>query len=589
MSEIELDDLTELEYITPPIHNLNIILKIVSIEQSKLQPEFNTLVREAILADQTGAIEAVFIGNGKNLQISDVILIKNASIIQIDKHQFKMLVKEEPEIIDTDIPIVNYDFIFNKNEDDLETTFDHDFELVQLIDMKNEGNKYSSRVQVVSEPVLKRKFSDTGIKQWVELFVGDETGRMLLIINDIGAVDLEICDEIEINNALLQYRMTFNGPELALFIDHFNKSVSIIKKLDKIYASKKIINYIEPELNFIEEIDELRRNLHLKCKILSIDPPIKKKIQEEFIDFSIARIGDSTGTILLKLWGIHATKFNSGDVIQIIGAFVSIDKWLTPPQKVLDIENNGRIELISQFTDFKVNKKDFSSLNNEELQDFLDLFEYSSIEDLEFNSKQNFIVKIIEKVAVAYPKYNNNVYKLEKFLIGDETGCIYLNLINNTKQFLPNDVLRLIRFTPKIRGTDICLEKNASSQIFQLPHDHIDNISDEILCIENEFTKIKDLELHGTYNIKCKVINLSPIFSFKDNNNNDHQFRHIELQDDTSSIKLVLFDDDINKIPSHFKDKIIEISQCYVSKYKSNLQLKLSPKYGRIKLLNNTT
>ncbi|MHA1268632.1 MAG: hypothetical protein ACTSPY_02490 [Candidatus Helarchaeota archaeon] len=588
MNKVDLDDIIELEQVKPPIDKLNIILKIIDIENPILNPNYNEITRDVILADRTGAIKALLIRVGKGLQIADVIAIKDAKIIQENKSEYKMIITKEPEIVDGNIPVINQELIFDDSdieENEIEIKMDH--EIIELNEMKKELFRYNIRVQVLTEPTINQKYLLGKLKKYVEIMVGDMTGCLPLIINDLDGLNLDICDEIEVYNALLDYRITNSGPELYLTIDNFKDQVLFIRKYDKIFTSRNQITIIEPELNYINEINEIRRKLHLKCEILSIDLPIKRKIQNEEIDYTTARVGDETGSILLKLWGNNATKFKRGDKIQILSGYVSIDRWTE--KKLLDIDSTGMIRSIQNLPDnFKVGTEDYSILTNDEYEEFLESFNYTTIEDIELDgNRYNFIVKIIESYTPIYlsDKTGMNSFKLEKFLVGDETGCVYLALINNQKIIRKGDVIRLFNFYTKIRGNDIFLETDRLGKVKIIENDVINKVSDEILCVEGEFTPINNIKTKGTYNLKAKVVNISPEIIFKGSDKKDHKFVKVELMDQTGNINLVLFDDQIKKIQDTL-NKYIEISNCYLDKYKSELHLKLT-KLGNIRIIEN--
>ncbi len=584
---MELAELSELQELGNFSRRFNLTLKIIKLSPPNMDYRYNEYIRSAVLADRSGAVNAKFIGVGNGLQVADVIYITGAKIIQDNNSKYELIIENEPELLSDDIPVIDENMIFDSSEYEDENEIRNkyqDIEFIELKEMKTESKRYNVKVQIISGPNIEQKYFLGKYDKFVEFIVGDNTGCMPLVFNDLNAIKLKPYDEIELYGAILGYRSCPTGSELYLMIEDFKSQVELIATHKDLYVSLERITHIESELNFIEEIDELKRNIHLKCKIISIDPPRKIKIQGEEIDYAIARIGDQTGTFLLKLWGNDAVKFLPGDKIQILSANVTIDKHLE--RKILEIDDKGIIRYTYDLPDnFVINDKDYSELTQDELEELYDSFEYINIDELEFdNIRRNYIVKILECYPPIYlmDKKRANSYKLERFLVGDSTGCVYLSLINNKISIKCDDVVRLLGFYARARGRDIYLETDSFGKVKILQNDSINEVSDEILFIEGEFTPINELKPTGNYNIKATVLNITPEYTFKNKDGSEHKFVYAKLEDQSGSIDLVLFDDQINKI-INMTGCTVEIYDCFLSTYKSKTQLKLG-KYGDIKI-----
>lgn len=567
--ELELDELR------PPQYEINMKLKIRNIEDQKFDYEYNKKTRHAVLADRTGSVRADFVEVGYALQVTDVINIENANLIDSGNGEFKMVIYQEPELLQEDIPVISEKYIFSKDEiiESEDEEFPQDYEIMLINEMKKEGVRYSLKGQILSDPKIEKKFQFGKYIQFVEVIFGDESGSIPLLINDLAAIRLELYEEIEIHDALLSYRSTKFGNELFLQLNNYKSDLIHLRKLKDVYANRKIISHIVPDLNHLDEVAELKRNLHLKCEILSKDEPRIIKRGGIPIEYTVARVADQTGNMLLKLWGNDAKKFNRGDFIQIIGAYKEFDRWLK--RNILDIDNNGVIRFTSGKLDI-IGDKNYSILSEEEYNEILDTYEYSDIIDIEFNGRKNFIIKVIEKTKEFYwTDPRGAEVKIEVYLVGDSTGCLYLDIFNDAYKLHPGDIIRCVGMRAKTKFHDIHIRTDYIGDIVKMNDDPIGKVSDDILQIELEFTPIEKLKENGRYNVKEKVSDISAEIEFKDKKGKKHKYMTVNLGEGENTIDLVLFDKDIEKFKEK-KGSIIGIFDCYVSKFNSKMQIKLN-------------
>ena len=133
---------------------------------------------------------------------------------------------------------------------------------------------------------------------------------------------------------------------------------------------------------------------------------------------------DPTGKIAIPLWNEDSEKVKVGDVIEIQNGYVSVFRG----QMQLNVGRFGSFQVITPPAEFITNLESSPSSSHDEHEPDTELVD---VEQLRVRTKRLrlcvFIKRKVEERTVR-TRIDGKNHRVATFLVGDATGCIYLNL-----------------------------------------------------------------------------------------------------------------------------------------------------------------
>jgi len=233
------------------------------------------------------------------------------------------------------------------------------------------------------------------------------------------------------------------------------------------------------------------------------------------------------------------------------------------------ITDDGALLLIAKELKVELKKENADAISNIEVK----------ISDISLGMKNIVLVGRIRDVnkIFNFTKNDGSEGFVGSFSIQDESGEIRIVLwdddtrILTNENFIPNEIVKIINgYTKEGRYQDLEIHIGRFGKIILSPEDIDYNI---IPKIKKTFTKIGDITPNfKSYSIKGQVVRYTPVKEFVKSDGNTGKVGNINIMDSTGIIRIVFWNEDVDKIQGIKEGDNISITQL------SPRESKLNPK-----------
>ncbi|MHA1671535.1 MAG: hypothetical protein ACTSV5_13315 [Promethearchaeota archaeon] len=243
------------------------------------------------------------------------------------------------------------------------------------------------------------------------------------------------------------------------------------------------------------------------------------------------------------------------------------------------ITDDGALLLIAKELKVEIKKENKDSINNIEVK----------ISDISLGMKNIVLVGRIKDVnkIFNFTRSDGSEGFVGSFSIQDESGEIRVVLwdedtrILTNENFVINEVVKIINgYTKEGRYQDLEIHVGRFGKIILSPEDIDYN---KIPKIKQSFTRIEDITPNfKSYSIKGQVVRYSPVKEFVRSDGNTGKVGNINIMDSTGIVRIVFWNEDVDKIQGIKEGDNISITQL------SPRENKLNPKTIELVASSNT-
>ena len=273
-------------------------------------------------------------------------------------------------------------------------------------------------------------------------------------------------------------------------------------------------------------------------------------------------LGDSTGVIDVTVWDdkiatVREEEINPNDVVRISHAYV---REGLNGQVELNIGNRGSI----------VKLPDNTSEYYPQIQDYS-----RKIESIKDNIK---FLNLEGEVRQIYPcskfkRTDGTDGKVQRISLSDDTGDIMCVFWDESVELLENirigDIIKITGARVRIGREEIEIHTTKSSEVEITRGKKMDHSKEET-------TTISDIRIGmGNVNLLARVVQIGNIRHFKKRDGNEGEVITILLSDETSTIRLNLWDDMVEKVSRIERGQLVSIKNAYVNTWLDTISLNL--------------
>jgi len=317
---------------------------------------------------------------------------------------------------------------------------------------------------------------------------------------------------------------------------HDYEDVSFMSELD--IARTIIGEYINEENKPLSEANEAHKiteletgsdNISVTGRVMHISN-VKKFTSKKGREGKLANmiISDDTGEIRVVLWTENIKflkKVNEGDIIKINNA---------------EVKQGFREDELHMKLDSNIQK-----LDSEEYESFPKYDDkVTDIKDIQGESQVNIIARIVRIPRIRTFDKNGKEGKVLSMEIQDKTGKIQFTLWNNDTNLVKDldlkegDSIKVLGALGRTRNGEVSLTHSWIGRIIKGEFD-LPEYTEKILKI-GDAHEMRDITVIG---IICKVYDT---ITFMRDDQSTGQVRSLEMEDDTGSIRITLWNDDAN-------------------------------------------
>lgn len=486
------------------------------------------------LEDNTGKIRTVFWTQNikllKNVNEGEVIQIKGVDI----KEGYSGLeanLRQRATLIHLD--------------DDLSKYPEHKMEITDIADLQHE-TKANIIARIVRIPTI-RTYEKNGKEGKVaSIELQDRTGKITYtlwnknveLIEDLG---LEDGDTVKIIQAQARERTNMDG-EMEMTLTHWD---------GRIIKGDYDVPEIEQEFTPIADLSEAR-DVSIKG-IVSRLQDIKTFLRKS--DGSEGRlrnfdVRDTTGDIRVTLWGNDTElPINKGDIIKIIGGNVRYDEY-TESQYSMNTNFNTQITINPE----NLSIEDLDAFN--ELREQLRPMPIGEIGTIMDDGIEIDIIGRILSVndVNEFQRDDGSVGLVRSITFADESGKVNLSLWNERaeEEYVVGDAYQIENARTRLGMYDVDLNIGGGARLIKLSEEQASAMFiPELTTLEKalyDYKKIDELDDDDQDIIIIgRVIELDDIREFERDNGDTGYVKNIEIADETSSIRIVLWNDDAKR------------------------------------------
>ena len=261
-------------------------------------------------------------------------------------------------------------------------------------------------------------------------------------------------------------------------------------------------------------------------------------------------VGDSSGTIRVTVWGDDADlPLNKGDIVKIIDGNVRFDEYTQSGYSMNTTFN----------TQITINPKNLSEEESSQFEQIKDQLRPTPIGSIKLMEEEGEEVDIIGRFLSVndvneFQRDDGSVGVVRSAIFADESGKIQLSLWNERAQenYNVGDAYQIENARTRLGMYDVDLNIGGNSRLIKLSDEQAASMFiPELATLEKaiyDYKKIVDVDEDEEDVILIgRVIELNEVREFDRDNGDTGTVRNIEIADDTSSIRVVLWDKDAKR------------------------------------------
>lgn len=412
---------------------------------------------------------------------------------------------------------------------------------MKIVDITDEIKTVNFAARIISTSEIKEFNRYDGTKgKVVNLIVGDETGKIRVtlwdnITNLIKTGKIKVGQTVQISGYV---KKGYSGVEV-----HVGNNDTLVESKEKIELTRTVQQ--------IKDIKDGMFDVNLTGKILEVSD-IRTFNRKDGTAGKVGNLllGDSTGEIRVILWDEKTDIFSGiecGDTIDIINSYATENTFSHRVE--LQIGNKGIIQKSKKKIEYK--------------EKFLPI---ADIKAEMYNI--NIVGKVLDISTVrTFQKKDGSSGRVRNFLLGDATGKISVSLWDEK-----TDLLEEVDINDTVEILNVYSRENVFSQQVELNLGTRGVIRKSKKTVEyrERFTDITDIIPGKSYSVQGKVSEIGELREFEREDGTEGTVANLELIDNTGSIKLTLWGDQVYQIKSLDIDSEIQIINAYAKSGMNN-------------------